>query len=331
MADVVMFVVDAVIGATDDDEAVVRLLRRSGKPVVLVANKVDDQRFEADAAALWNLGLGQPWPVSALHGRGSGDMLDAVLELPGSHGDRSRGRTAGCPDRRPGCRQVILLNKLAGEDRVVVDNVAGTTDPVDELSSWYYVAVRRHRRSGGASTSPRCGLLCVPAHQTAGEGRGRRRPRRRQSRSPDIGSSAGHRRRPRSSSPRKWDTTDGATTSSGDRPRARPSPAPGQLGPHRPASARPALERAESGTPGFPPAGSTRSSVRSSPPTPSGAWRQSSHPLRHPGLDAHPAVLFASAVEAGYRRFVERRRGVRLRAPDRGRSGPPAPLRWHTG
>src|SRR5690606_5772926 len=81
MADVVLFVVDAIVGATDDDEAVVRLLRRSGKPVVLVANKVDDQRFEADAAALWNLGLGEPMPLSALHGRGSGDVLDAVLDV----------------------------------------------------------------------------------------------------------------------------------------------------------------------------------------------------------------------------------------------------------
>ena len=81
LADVVMFVVDATVGATDDDEAVVKLLRRSGKPIILVANKVDDQRTEADAAALWNLGLGQPWPVSALHGRGSGDVLDAVLDV----------------------------------------------------------------------------------------------------------------------------------------------------------------------------------------------------------------------------------------------------------
>src|SRR5690606_5339868 len=81
LADAVLFVVVAVVGATDDDEAVVKLLRRSGKPVILVANKVDDQRTEADAAALWNLGLGQPWPVSALHGRGSGDVLDAILDV----------------------------------------------------------------------------------------------------------------------------------------------------------------------------------------------------------------------------------------------------------
>ena len=109
-----MFVVDATVGATDTDEAVVRLLRRSGKPVVLVANKVDDQRAEADAAMLWNLGLGEPWPVSALHGRGSGDLLDAVLEvLPAGLGGRRRLRraaaragsrwSAGRTSASPGC------------------------------------------------------------------------------------------------------------------------------------------------------------------------------------------------------------------------------------
>src|SRR6476646_2743941 len=79
IADAVLFVVDATIGITDADEAVVKVLRKSGKPVVLAANKVDDQRTEAEAAALWNLGLGEPYPVSALHGRGSGDLLDAIL------------------------------------------------------------------------------------------------------------------------------------------------------------------------------------------------------------------------------------------------------------
>lgn len=79
-ADAVVFVVDAKVGATDTDEAVVRLLRRAGKPVVLCANKVDGQSGESDAASLWSLGLGLPHPVSSLHGRGTGDMLDAVLE-----------------------------------------------------------------------------------------------------------------------------------------------------------------------------------------------------------------------------------------------------------
>src|SRR5690242_12792016 len=79
VADAVLFVVDATVGITDADEAVVKILRRSGKPVILAANKVDDQRSEAEAFGLWNLGLGEPYPVSALHGRGSGDMLDAIL------------------------------------------------------------------------------------------------------------------------------------------------------------------------------------------------------------------------------------------------------------
>src|SRR4051794_16030966 len=80
VADAVLFVVDATVGITDADEAVVRILRRSGKPVVLAANKVDDLRGEAEAASLWNLGLGEPFAVSALHGRGSGDLLDAILD-----------------------------------------------------------------------------------------------------------------------------------------------------------------------------------------------------------------------------------------------------------
>src|SRR5215471_11008990 len=74
-ADAVLFVVDAVVGITDADDAVAAVLRRSGKPVVLAANKVDDAPGEPAAAALWSLGLGEPYPVSALHGRGSGDLL----------------------------------------------------------------------------------------------------------------------------------------------------------------------------------------------------------------------------------------------------------------
>src|SRR5438270_2907990 len=74
-ADAVLFVVDATVGATDSDEAVVRVLRRARKPVILAANKVDDRPGEADAAMLWSLGLGEPYAVSALHGRGSGDLL----------------------------------------------------------------------------------------------------------------------------------------------------------------------------------------------------------------------------------------------------------------
>ncbi|MBF4163802.1 ribosome biogenesis GTPase Der [Nocardioides acrostichi] len=138
LADAVLFVVDATVGITDSDEAVVKVLRASGKPVVLAANKVDDARTEAESYALWNLGLGEPWPVSAMHGRGSGDMLDAVLAaLPEPPPEREA--EVGGPRRiaivgKPNVGKSSLLNKLAGSERVVVDNVAGTTvDPVDEL------------------------------------------------------------------------------------------------------------------------------------------------------------------------------------------------------
>lgn len=138
LADAVLFVVDGQVGATDTDEAVVRLLRRSGKPVVLIANKVDDQRGEADAAALWSLGLGEPYPVSALHGRGSGDALDALLAVLPDRSAVAGAYRRGGPRRvalvgRPNVGKSSLLNKLAGQERVVVDEVAGTTrDPVDE-------------------------------------------------------------------------------------------------------------------------------------------------------------------------------------------------------
>ncbi len=164
LADAVMFVVDATVGPTHTDEQVVRLLRRSGKPVVLVANKVDSAMQEADAAALWSLGLGQPWPVSALHGRGSGDVLDeAVRVLPEVSAVAGR-LPEGGPRRvalvgRPNVGKSSLLNRLAGSQRVVVDEVAGTTrDPVDELIEldgrpWWFIdtaGIRRrvHQTSG---------------------------------------------------------------------------------------------------------------------------------------------------------------------------------------
>ena len=138
VADAVLFVVDATVGITDADEAVVRILRKSGKPVILAANKVDDLRGEAEAYGLWNLGLGEPYPVSALHGRGSGDMLDAVLaalpETPPESFEKLGGPRRVSIVGKPNVGKSSLLNKLAREDRVVVDDAAGTTvDPVDEL------------------------------------------------------------------------------------------------------------------------------------------------------------------------------------------------------
>ena len=137
-ADAVLFVVDATVGTQDVDEAVVQVLRRSNKPVILAANKVDDQRTEGEAAMMWNLGLGEPYAVSALHGRGSGDLLDAILAaLPEAPRDAEKAEHG--PRRvaivgKPNVGKSSLLNKLARQQRVVVDEVAGTTvDPVDEL------------------------------------------------------------------------------------------------------------------------------------------------------------------------------------------------------
>jgi GTPase len=138
LADAVLFVVDATVGITDADEAVVRVLRKSQKPVILAANKVDDQRAEAEAHGLWNLGLGEPYAVSALHGRGSGDLLDAVLavlpEPPAESFEVEAGPRRVAIVGKPNVGKSSLLNRLAGSERVVVDSVAGTTvDPVDEL------------------------------------------------------------------------------------------------------------------------------------------------------------------------------------------------------
>ena len=138
VADAVLFVVDATVGITDADAQVVKLLRKSKKPVVLAANKVDDLRTEGEAAALWNLGLGEPYPVSALHGRGSGDMLDAILdalpEPPPEDYNKPRGPRRVAIVGKPNVGKSSLLNRLAGEERVVVNDAAGTTvDPVDEL------------------------------------------------------------------------------------------------------------------------------------------------------------------------------------------------------
>lgn len=165
MADVVLLVVDATVGITETDAQVVKLLRRSGKPVVLAANKVDSSVQEADAYALWNLGLGEPYPVSALHGRGSGDVLDACMKIlplvsavagPAPEGDLHRVALVG----RPNVGKSSLLNSIAGSQRVVVNELAGTTrDPVDEIieldgRKWVFVDTagirRRVKQSRGA-------------------------------------------------------------------------------------------------------------------------------------------------------------------------------------
>ncbi|NRQ40519.1 ribosome biogenesis GTPase Der [Nonomuraea sp. NN258] len=164
LADVIVFVVDATVGATDADEIVGSVLRQSGKPVILAANKVDNQQLELEAAALWALGLGEPYPVSALHGRSSGDLLDVMLdalpETPQLTFGTERGPARVALLGKPNVGKSSLLNKLAGEERVLVDPMAGTTrDPVDELielggRTWRFVDTagirRRDRELQGA-------------------------------------------------------------------------------------------------------------------------------------------------------------------------------------
>jgi GTP-binding protein len=161
-ADVVLFVVEATVGATDLDEAAVRMLRRSRKPVLLVANKADNPALEAESSALWSLGLGEPHPVSALHGRGAGDLLDAVLEAlpeaPPQVFEAPRGPRRVAIVGRPNVGKSSLLNRLAREERAVVDRVPGTTvDPVDSLVEvdgevWHLIDTAGLRRRVGQAS-----------------------------------------------------------------------------------------------------------------------------------------------------------------------------------
>lgn len=164
LADAVLLVLDATVGVTASDERIVTMLRSKGKPVVLAANKVDSPQQEADAAYLWSLGMGEPYPVSALHGRGTGDLLDAVLGVLPEESAVAAKMPEGGPRRvallgRPNVGKSSLLNALAGSERVVVNELAGTTrDPVDELVEldgefWWFVdtaGIRRkmHRTTG---------------------------------------------------------------------------------------------------------------------------------------------------------------------------------------
>ncbi|MEY2691292.1 MAG: hypothetical protein RLZ80_559, partial [Actinomycetota bacterium] len=146
-ADVILFVVDAQVGAQTEDEALVDALRKSKKKVFLVANKVDSPKEEADAHSLWNLGLGEPHFVTALHGKGSADLLDLVVaSLPevGSAIVKDNHRKVALIGR-PNVGKSSLLNAIAGEQLSLVDDKAGTTrDPVDSLiefggSTWRFV------------------------------------------------------------------------------------------------------------------------------------------------------------------------------------------------
>jgi len=160
-ADAIVFVVDVTVGATTADLAAARLLQRSGKPVFLAVNKVDSERGEADAAELWSLGLGEPYPISAMHGRGVADLLDKVINALPAVSEMATG--GGGPRRvalvgKPNVGKSSLLNRLAGDERSVVHDVAGTTvDPVDSLIDmdgkvWRFVDTAGLRRKVGQAS-----------------------------------------------------------------------------------------------------------------------------------------------------------------------------------
>ena len=157
-ADVILFVVDVTVGLTDEDLAVARVLKKSGRPVRVVVNKVDSDQREADVWDALSLGLGDPWPVSALHGRGTGDLLDDVVTLlPGSVEPETAaaspvdeeglvdlvaasGATAGSDVPRvalvgrPNVGKSTLFNRLVGDERSVTHDAPGTTrDSVDTI------------------------------------------------------------------------------------------------------------------------------------------------------------------------------------------------------
>ena len=159
-ADVVLFVVDVTVGALEDDERYAKLLRRGGAPVLLVANKADGDRQELLAHELYSLGLGEPHPVSARHGRGVGDLLDEVfVHIPEG--------PDGIPEEdpvprvalvgRPNVGKSSLFNRLLGQERSIVDDVPHTTrDAVDTMvevdgEPWVFVdtaGMRRRYRTG---------------------------------------------------------------------------------------------------------------------------------------------------------------------------------------
>ncbi|MDQ3945838.1 MAG: ribosome biogenesis GTPase Der [Actinomycetota bacterium] len=147
-ADLIVLVVDATVGPTEEDAAVAGVLQRSSKPVLLAANKVDDANREADAWGFTRLGLGDPLPVSALHGRGSGELLDAIVDaLPEPDVDGTgddAGEEAAAEEEaapfsvaivgRPNVGKSTLFNRLVGEERAVVHDAPGTTrDTIDTV------------------------------------------------------------------------------------------------------------------------------------------------------------------------------------------------------
>lgn len=139
-ADVVVMVADTTVGITDDDAKVAAMLRRTARPIVLVANKVDGDSRDTDAWMFARLGLGDPYPVSALHGRGTGELLDAIVGIlppaPEAEADEQDGmaQPSVAIVGRPNVGKSTLFNRLIGDERAVVHDMPGTTrDSIDTV------------------------------------------------------------------------------------------------------------------------------------------------------------------------------------------------------
>jgi GTP-binding protein len=136
-ADLVLMMVDAAEGITAADEEIAQVLRRSGKPVVLAANKVDNQRQEDESVEWFSLGMGEPWPVSAMHGRNIGDLLDMIVDglpEPPQEEEEEGPETVVAIVGRPNVGKSTLFNRLLHEERSIISDIPGTTrDAVDTV------------------------------------------------------------------------------------------------------------------------------------------------------------------------------------------------------
>jgi len=161
-SDLILFVLDFQVGMTQEDQDVIKLIRKTKTPVLLVANKVDGAEAENQIGELWSLGLGEPIPVSALHGRGAGELLEKIknnLPEESKFKDTKKGPVKVAIIGKPNVGKSSLLNKLSKSNRSIVSEISGTTvDPVDEIinlngQEWHFIDTagirKRFKESSG--------------------------------------------------------------------------------------------------------------------------------------------------------------------------------------